>query len=190
MLFLHINVSLDGFIEDPSGEIDWHFQDDEFETYLLDLLQSIEGMFFGRVAHDLLTGYWPGAAAEPEASERHRTMAVLMNRLPKYVPTRTGYRTGWENSHVLTGDIESRVRRLKDEAQRDLALFAGAATARSFLAADLLGEVRLIVNPVVLGGGLRLFEPGMERREMQLLGTRTFASGASVLRYRPRPPAR
>lgn len=186
-LFLHINVTLDGYIEDGAGEIDWHFQDDEFEAYLLDLLESIDGMLFGRVAHELLAGYWPDAATLPGVSERHRAMAALMNRLPKYVPTRTGYRTGWQNSHVLEGDTEGQVRRIKETSGRDLALFAGAGTARSFLAADLLDEVRLVVNPAVLGGGRRLFEPGLERREMELLGTRSFASGALVLRYRPRP---
>ena len=77
-LFLHINVSLDGFIEDASGGIDWHFQDDEFEAYLLDLLGSIDGMFFGRVAHELLASYWPGAAHLSEVSERQRAMAALI----------------------------------------------------------------------------------------------------------------
>lgn len=189
-LFLHINVSLDGFIEDASGEIDWHFSDDEFEAYLADLLQSIDGMFFGRIAHQLLAGFWPGAAELPGVSEHHLTMTALMNRLPKYVPTRGEYSTTWENSHVLEGDVAAQVHRLKEEAGRDLALFAGGATARSFLAAYLLDEVRLIVNPVVLGSGRRLFERGMDRREMQLLGSRTFASGATVLRYRPRPLSR
>jgi len=186
-LFLHINVSLDGFIEEASGEIDWHFSDDEFEAYLVGVLQSIDGMIFGRVAHQLLAEFWPGAAEMPGVSEHHLAMTALMNWLPKYVPTRNGYRTAWENSHILEGEVAAQVRQLKQEAGRDLALFAGGATARSFLQADLLDELRLIVNPVVLGSGRRLFEPGMDRREMQLLGSRTFASGATVLTYQPRP---
>ena len=83
-LFLHINVSLDGYICDTAGHIDWHFSDHEFQRYLDDLLQSIDGMVFGRVAYEQLAAYWPTAGDEVTAVQR-----TMMRELPKYVLTST-----------------------------------------------------------------------------------------------------
>jgi dihydrofolate reductase len=107
-LFLQINVSLDGFIEDPTGEIDWHFVDDEFEEFTNDTLRSIDAMVFGRVAYEKLAEYWPTAASNPDASERHIEAARLMNELPKYVVSDRLERTEWQNSHIVSGTSPAR----------------------------------------------------------------------------------
>ncbi|MCI0624266.1 MAG: dihydrofolate reductase family protein [Acidobacteria bacterium] len=150
-VFLHINVSLDGFIEDENHEMDWHFVDEEFEEYINDILRSIDGMIFGRVTHQLLAEYWPTAGSNPEASQRRIEAARLMNSLPKYVISNSLYRTGWQNSHVISGDTAGRIRRLKAEPGKDIALFAGAIVTQTFMKLDLIDEYRIIVNPVLLG---------------------------------------
>jgi dihydrofolate reductase len=108
-LFLQINVSLDGYIEDIQGEIDWHFADDEFEEFINETLRSIDAMVFGRVAYELLAQYWPMAATDPDAAASqlgrnprlHREAARLMHELPKFVVSNTLEQVDWHNSHIL-----------------------------------------------------------------------------------------
>jgi dihydrofolate reductase len=191
-VFLHIIVSLDGLIEGPNRELDWQFDDDEFDSYINEVLSSIDGMFFGRVAYELLADYWPDAAAsaaasglDPSRMPKHMEAARMMNALPKYVVSTTPEKTGWNNSHLIRDRVAERVLELKRQPGKDLALFAGAELASSFMRLRLLDEVRLVVNPVVLGAGKPLFKTPSERLAMQLSGTRTFRSGAVVLSYRP-----
>jgi dihydrofolate reductase len=178
-LFLHINVSVDGYICDTGGDIDWHFADAEFQSYLDRLLTSIDGMIFGRVAFQQLAGYWPTAAdgASP-------VQVARMHELPKYVLSRTLPHTDWHNSHLLGADPAAAIRQLKRKDGRDLALFAGAGAATSAVAMRVLDEIRLVVNPVLLGGGTRLFDGTYPKEAMRLAGTHQFASGAVLLTYR------
>lgn len=179
-LFLHINVSLDGYVNDAEGEIDWHFADEEFQSYIDDLLGGIEGMVFGRVAFQELAGYWPSAGPEASSVQVRR-----MHELPKYVLSRTLQHTGWHNSHVLGGDPAAAIKELKQRSSGDIALFAGGAAASSAASWGVVDEYRLIVNPVLLGGGARLFDGPLPRTPMRLTGTRQFTSGALLLRYEP-----
>jgi dihydrofolate reductase len=180
-LFLQINVSLDGFIEDAAGEIDWHFADAEFDAFIDATLQSIDAMVFGRVAFEKLARYWR-TASPPEASE---VQVRLMHELPKYVVSDRLGRTEWNNSHTVGGDIAAAITALKQQPGGDIALFAGGGVATSFVQLGLIDEYRLIVNPVLLGAGTRLFGGGYERSDLRLIETRRFASGALVLFYEP-----
>jgi dihydrofolate reductase len=190
-VFLHTMVSLDGFIEGPDQELDWHFADDEFEEYINNMLRSIDGMLFGRVADQLLADYWPTAAenpmaaADPSNPQRHIEAAHMMNKLPKFVLSTTLKETEWNNSHIISGNIAEEVLKLKQQPGKDIALFAGADLAATFMKLGLIDEYRLVVNPVLLGGGTRLFKGGYERSNLKLLDVKTFASGALVLTYRP-----
>ncbi|MFJ4105322.1 dihydrofolate reductase family protein [Amycolatopsis japonica] len=171
-LFLHINVSLDGYIADAAGDIDWQFADDEFQAHIDALLESIDGMAFGRKAYEELAGYWPTAGDEVSATQRQR-----MHELPKYVLSRTLRATTWHNSHVVEDASE-----LADLGG-DIALFAGGGAATSAARLGLLDEVRLVVNPVLLGGGTRLFDGEYAKRALTLVDDRRFASGALLLTY-------
>jgi dihydrofolate reductase len=183
-LFLQINMTVDGCVEDANGDIDWHFADDEFDAFILDTLRSIDGMVFGRVAFEKLATYWP-TAEQAARSATQRETAVLMNELPKYVVSQTLAGSGWRNSHVVAGDVAAAIQRLKARPGKDLALFAGAATARSFVRLGLVDELRLIVNPLLQGRGTRLFRGEDEPRQLTLTSARPFVSGAVVLTYTP-----
>jgi dihydrofolate reductase len=178
-LFLHVNVSVDGYICDTAGEIDWHFADEEFQQYLDQLLESIDGIVLGRLAYEQLATYWPTAGSEVSPTQRRR-----MHDLPKYVLSRTIERTDWHNSRLLGPDPVAAINRLKQQDGRPLALFAGAGAAKAALQLDLLDEIRLLVNPALLGGGTRLFGTGYARAELCLEQQRRFASGALLLTYR------
>jgi dihydrofolate reductase len=180
-LFLQISVSLDGYIEDAHGDIDWMVFDTSLDPFATRTLESIDGMIFGRRAHALLAAFWPGAAETPGASPHLIAQTRLMNALPKYVLTHGEETTGWANSHAIRAED---VPRLKQEAARPLAVFAGAGAAQSLLARGDVDEIRLIQYPVLLGGGTPLFARSGRRQELELVETRTFESGATLQRYR------
>ncbi|GAA4459663.1 dihydrofolate reductase family protein [Phytohabitans houttuyneae] len=183
-LFLHVNVSLDGYVNDAEGQIDWHFADEEFQRYIDDLLNGIEGMVFGRVAFQELAAYWPNAGPEASAVQVRR-----MHELPKYVLSRTLQHTDWHNSHIIAGDPIAVISKMKQQSSGDIALFAGGGAASSAASRGVIDEYRLVVNPVLLGGGTRLFDGPIPRTAMRLTGTRQFAGGALLLTYEPTTPA-
>jgi dihydrofolate reductase len=180
-MFLQISVSLDGYIEDSNGDIEWMTSDTSLDAFATATLRSIDGMIFGRKAHGLLAAFWPTAGETKDASPDLIEQARLMNRLPKYVLTTGEERTGWANSHAIRADD---VPRLKREAKRPIALFAGASAAQSLLSRDFVNEVRLIQYPVLLGGGTPLFADDGVRRQLKLIGSEAFRSGATLQRYR------
>jgi dihydrofolate reductase len=180
-LFLQISVSLDGYIEDKRRDIGWMTDDTSFDEMATATLRSIDGMIFGRRAHELLARFWPKAADSIDASPALIEQARLMNALPKYVLTHGKEHTGWANSTAIGVDDVSR---LKRDAARPIALFAGAAAAQALLGRGFIDEVRLVQYPVLLGGGTPLFAGDDRKRNLTLLDTDRFESGATFQRYR------
>jgi dihydrofolate reductase len=178
-LFVQMSVSLDGYIEDGDGNMDWFAGDPAFDEVLTTTLRGIGGMVFGRRAHALGATYWPTAADGTETVEVAEQIA-LMNSLPKYVLTHGKEEPGWPNSHAVA--IEE-LTRLKAEARKPIALFAGARAAQAALASAQVDELRLIHYPVVLGGGTALFAADGQRRPTTLLESQTYASGPTLRRY-------
>jgi len=183
-LFLHIGVSVDGYIEDENRQLDWP-ADEEWTQYISELLGSIGGQIYGRVAHQSLAQFWPTVPAQPDAGAALVEMAKMMEASPKYVVTRHSYVTDWTNSHVIRGDVAEEIRKLKNLPGKDLALFAGANLAQSVMEMGLFDEYRLVVNPIRLGGGTSLFRPGLPREKFALVNSRRFASGLLALTYAP-----
>lgn len=177
-LILQIAVSLDGYIEDANGSLDFMDRDTSLDAVHTATLRSIDGMIFGRKAHALLAQFWPTAGEADGASDAMIEQAELMNALPKYVLTHGQDTHGWTNSRpVTTQDVA----RLKRRSDRPLALYAGAEAASALM--DQVDEIRLIQYPVLLGGGAPLFREG-HRRILGLVESRTFSSGVALLRYR------
>jgi len=178
-LFVQISVSVDGYIEDADGGLEWFTQDKAVEAFATDTLRSIGAMVFGRTAHAMLAAFWKDPDthdASPDLPEQTR----MMNGLPKYVLTHRPLDVEWANSHpVLSADLA----RIKREATLPIALFAGAAAVRSALEADVVDELRVICYPVLLGKGKPLFDGSGTRRNLSLIEAREFSSGATLSRF-------
>jgi dihydrofolate reductase len=180
-LFLQISVSLDGFIEDRSGDLSWFTEDTSLDELATETLEAIDGMIFGRKAHAALAAFWPTAAESSGASTQLIKQTALMNKLPKYVLTHGEEQTGWSNSYAIRlHDIP----RILSEARRPIALFAGASAAQAALDSGFVDEIRLIQYPVILGAGTPLFQHDGKRRDLKLIDSQSFDSGATVQRYR------
>ncbi len=190
-IFLHIFVSVDGFIEGPEQDLSWMAADGEFEEYINGVLGSVDSMIFGRRSFELLAQYWPTAeenpagAADPKKPQRHIEAARMINTKEKIVFSKTLNTTDWANSTIISGDLAAEVVRLKQQPGKDIALFAGAELASNFMRLGLIDEYRLLVNPILLGAGTPLFQGGYDRTKLHLVETRTFGSGAVLLVYRP-----
>jgi dihydrofolate reductase len=182
-LFLSMLVSLDGFIEGPNRELDWFEEDADFQDYCTHMLRSIDLMLFGRVAYELMLSYWPAAGANPQNTPQQAEWAHHMNSLPKIVFSRTLQKAEWNNTRIVRDDIANEICTLKQQPGKDIALFAGAQIASTFVDLDLIDEYRLILHPLLLGGGTPLFKGARERKKLKLLNTRTFSSGVVVLYY-------
>jgi dihydrofolate reductase len=178
-IFLFMMVTLDGFFEGPDHEIDWHNVDAEFNEFAVNQLHEIDTLLFGRATYQMMASFWP----TPFAKENDPIVANLMNTTPKIVFSTTLEQAEWEHSRLVKDHIAEEIAQLKQQPGRDLAIFGSSDLAVSLIRMGLLDEVRVIVNPVVLGSGKRLFEGFNQKLPLKLLNTKTFHSGNVLLTY-------
>ena len=175
-LVLKMHVSLDGYVRAAGGDVTgWIFRtyDDELRSWEVDLLWQAGTHIMGRNLYEEMAAYWPSST---------EVFAPPMNEIPKVVFSRTLKRADWQGSRVFAGDVAEEVGRLKREPGKNLLAHGGAAFARSLSALGLVDEYRLVVHPLVLGGGLPLFTRPMD---LKLLSTRSFPAGAIAMVYGP-----
>ena len=178
---LFMMVTLDGFFEGPDHSIDWHNVGEEFNEFAIDQLNELDGLLFGRVTYEGMASYWP----TPAAIEDDPVVADKMNAIPKIVFSRTLDRAEWSNSRLVKGNIAEEISQLKQQPGRDIAIFGSANLTMSLLQMGLVDELRLMVNPVVLGKGKPLFEGIHEKLNLKLIKTRVFRDGNVLLCYQP-----
>ena len=182
-------VSLDGVIEDPGGAEGlergaWSFRFDrgpEGDKFKFDELAAADALLLGRVTYE---GF---AAAWPQMKEQTGEYGAWMNGYPKYVASRTLQEPlEWNNSTLIEGDVAEEVSKLKRQDGKDILVFGSGELARTLMEHDLIDEYRLMVHPVVVGKGKRLFGDVGETRDLRLVDTRQVGpDGVLILTYRP-----
>ncbi len=185
-LILMMSVSVDGFIEGPDRELDWHMVDDELHSHFNEQLSAMGAFLNGRVTYELMAGFWPTADTDPSSTGPMVEFARIWRDMPKIVFSRTLERADW-NTTVVRDLVPEEIQELKAAPGGDLAL-GGADLAAAFMRHDLIDEYRLYVHPIVIGRGKRLFRPADTRITLRLAETRTFGNGVVLLRYQ-RPDA-
>lgn len=181
MLFSFMVVTLDGFYEGPNQEFDWPNVDDGFNEFAIRQMNDIDTLLFGRATYEGMASYWP----TPAAAEDDPLVADLMNNVPKIVYSATLESADWQNTTLVKDDAEGSVGGLKQQPGKDLALFGSPHLTVSLLEHGLVDELRVMVNPILLGGGKSLFTGLKERVRLQLQTSTTFSSGNVLLCYRP-----
>jgi dihydrofolate reductase len=176
-------VSLDGVMEDPGGSENfkyggWTFEIDRGEgsKFKLDETLESEALLLGRVTYEGFAEAWPSRQGE---------FADKFNRMPKYVVSSTLEEAEWNNSTVLKGDVAEKVSELRQEHDGDIVVHGSAQLVQTLLEHDLVDELRLMVFPVVLGSGKRLFGDTSEKKRMRLVDSKTVGEGVSILIYTP-----
>jgi dihydrofolate reductase len=177
-------VSLDGVMEDPGGAEDfkhggWTFEfesGDEGNQFKLDETLEAEALLLGRVTYEGFAAAWPDMQ-DPVG------FADKMNSMPKYVVSSTLESPEWNNSTVLDGDVAEAVAKLKQEIDGVILVGGSAQLAQALFENDLVDEVRLMVFPVVLGAGKRLFGESSDKLRLRLASSKTVGDGITILTY-------
>jgi dihydrofolate reductase len=174
-------VSLDGVMEDPGGAEDfkyggWTFEIDrgEGDKFKLDETMESDALLLGRVTYEGFAAAWPSREGE---------FADKFNNMPKYVVSSTLDQPKWSNSTVLKGDAAEEVATLKQKQDGDIVVHGSGQLVQTLLEHDLVDELRLMVFPVVLGSGRRLFGDTSDKKRLELVDSRTVGDGVTILVY-------
>lgn len=179
-VYAYLLVSLDGYHADADGGVDWFTTDDELERYSAAQGDAIDTIVMGRRTFELMASYWP----TPEASRDDPVVAGFMNDLPKIVPSRTLTAHPWGPTEFVADDVVGRLRALKSGPGKDVAVFGSSTLVASLLPTGILDELRVVVQPVVLGSGRRFLD-GAGGTALERIAVREFAGGSTLLTYRP-----
>ncbi len=179
-------ISLDGVIEDPGGSEDyrhggWTFEIDRGtngDKFKLDELLEAEAQLLGRVTYEGFAAAWP-------AMEDGAGFAEKMNSMPKYVVSSTLREASWDNTTILSGELPDEVARLHREIDGVILVAGSAQMVQGLLEHDLVDELRLMVFPVLLGEGKRLFGQVSEKKPLRLTDSKTLGDGVALLTYEP-----
>jgi dihydrofolate reductase len=176
------NVSLDGVIEDPTGLEGlrgggWFWETDrgaDGEKFTLDQALGTKALLLGRRSYEFFAATWPS---------RGGALADKLNGVRKYVVSSTLEDPAWNNSTVLKGDVVTEVRKLKQDLDGEIVVLGSPRLARALIEHDLVDELRLIIYPVVLGVGARLFGETSDKKPVRLVDSRTVGDGIPILTY-------
>jgi dihydrofolate reductase len=177
-------ISLDGVVEDPGGAEDfrhggWSFEFDrgaEGDKFKLDETLNASALLLGRVTYEGFAAAWP---------ERDGEFADKFNNMPKYVVSSTLSNPTWTNSTVLDGDVVASVAKLKQEEDGDIVVHGSAQLVQTLIENDLVDELRMMVFPVVLGSGKRLFGETSDKKRLRLTDSQTVGDGVTTLVFQP-----
>lgn len=180
---LLMHVSLDGFTAGPNGEMDWIATDDAMWHYVTNITDAADTAIFGRVTYEMMAGYWPTAADQPEATQHDIDHARWVNTALKLVFSRTLTTAEWGPTKLVKEHIAEEIARMKQQPGKNLLMIGSASLAQTFSLLGLIDDYWLNVNPVVLGGGTPLFKDVKDRINLKLVEAKTFRSGVVGLHY-------
>jgi len=185
---MFMTISVDGFFEGRNHDISWHNVDEEFNKFAIEQLRETDAILFGRRTYELFEDTWPKAADDPRMSKDNLEIAGLINNMNKIVFSKTlkkvEEKESWRNVKLIREVNPEVIKRWKQEPGKDLGI-GGNNLAVSFARVGLIDEIRIMVDPVVLGKGTPLFEGIKDKLNLRLLKTRTFKSGNVLLYYQP-----
>src|SRR5919108_1619582 len=176
-------VSLDGVMQAPGGEEfkypGWSFQFDRGEDgdqFKLEETLETEALLIGRITYESFAGAWP---------QREGPFAEKFNSMPKYVFSSTLENPEWNNTTVLKGDPVEQAAKLKQELDGDIYIHGSRRLAQTLIENDLVDELHLMIFPVVLGTGKRLFGETSDKKRLKLTSSKTVGDGVAILIYKP-----
>jgi dihydrofolate reductase len=186
-----LQISVDGFIEGPNGELDWAMEEDE-ETWrdLNEMLNSVDACLLGRVMYPAYEQYWLAVLANPAgilpltsktATKNEIAYARWANDVPHFVLSNTLDKVAWKTTGIVR-DVEE-IQEMKRQPGKGIYAVGGATLVSSLMNLGLIDELRLMINPLVLGGGKALFKDVKDRHRLTLLRSKPLRSGKVSLSY-------
>lgn len=184
---LQMQVSLDGFVCGPNGEMDWTTWnwDDALKNYVKELMEPADSFIIGRVLYEGMSMYWPSAETNPDSSEDDRAAAKAFNSMPKHVFSKTLQTADWNNAIIESRDLVETINTLKNQEGKDILLYGGVSLVSSFIQNNLIDEYHLFVNPTAIGKGRSIFADLTQSFGLELVKSQSFSCGIVVLHYAP-----
>jgi dihydrofolate reductase len=170
-------ISLDGVVEAPQ---DWHFPyfNDEMGEAVADQSSNADTMLFGRITFEEFAGFWPQQGSDVP-------FADVINSTPKVLVTTTLKSVDWGPTTIIDHDVVESVKALKDRPGKDISITGSPTLVRTLLRVGLVDELRLLVHPIVVGHGKRLFETEDQPIPLKLITSKTFQTGVQAMTYAP-----
>ncbi len=182
-LKLQMQVSLDGFVAGPDGEMGWLIQDwdEELNDYVTNLTAPVDCILLGRILAEGFIPAWEGMLSNPETADAAHKMVDT----PKVVFSKTLTKSTWNNAVVASGDTLEEINKLKTQPGGDIIVYGGARFVSSLIQHQLIDEYHLFMNPTILGRGMPIFENVKKSIDLQLVSSRCFSCGVAALCYIP-----
>lgn len=180
-------TTLDGYIEGPEHDLSWHNVDDEFNIFAKEQMEEIGTIVFGRRTYQLMESFWPS----PQGRADDPAVAELMNRTPKVVFSKTLEKVVetdiWKHVTLIKGTVAEAMQQLKKAEGKEIEVLGSNNLCVTLLEVGLLDELRIMVNPVVIGKGTPLFMGIQNKKQFELVNTRKFKNGNVLLTYKIAP---
>jgi dihydrofolate reductase len=185
-LRLQVQMSVDGCIAGPNGEMDWMvgLLDDELLKYVSKITESVDTILLGRKMTDVFISFWLDMMNKPD--DPWNAFAKRMIEIPKVVFTKTLNKSKWINTDIATGDLIEEVSKIKSQNGRDIVVYGGSSFDSSLIKEKLIDEFYLFINPVAIGNGMTIFKDLNEIQKYYLIESKVFESGIVLLRYEPK----
>jgi dihydrofolate reductase len=169
---------LDGVIEAPET---WHFPylSDDMQAFINEAINTADAFLYGRVTYAGFASFWP------TQTENEFGIADKLNNTPKYVVSTTLDKAEWNNATLIKGNLDTEINKLKQQIAGTIAMTGSANLIQSLMEYGLVDEFQLLVHPIVVGNGKRLFNDGVKTTGLKLTASQTFSSGVIVLTYQP-----
>jgi dihydrofolate reductase len=177
------HLTLDGYACGPNGELQWVNVEPEIAADVDARLKAVGTAVYGREVYGMMAGYWPTVPAHPDSTPHERSHAAWVEAIPKLVISRSLERADWHNTTLIRSDVEGAMLAEKRKPGGDLMVFGSPRLVQLLARMKLIDEYLIYLNPVTLGGGTSLFEPGQAGATLQLLEAKTFDVGVTMLRY-------
>jgi dihydrofolate reductase len=182
-LKLQVQMSVDGYIAGPNGEMDWMVWnwDDKLKEYVNELTEPVDSILLGRKMTEGFISHWSDVMTKPDHPDY--TFAKKMIEIPKVVFTKTLNKSEWVNTDIATGDLTDEINKLKRQNGKDIIVYGGASFDSSLIKAGLIDEFYLFVNPAAIGNGITIFKDLNEMLKFTLAKSIPFDCGVVLLHY-------
>jgi dihydrofolate reductase len=178
-----MHTSLDGFVGGPNGEMNWIIPDPNMFEYASQQTDLADTALYGRVTYEMMNGYWPTAADQPNASKHDIEHSKWYMEVTKVVLSTTMKNSNLEKTKIINENISSEINKLKQESGKNILIFGSPRAVHSLMEENLIDEYWLFVNPILLGNGIPLFKNIKTMTKLKLMSTRAFDSGVIGSNY-------
>jgi dihydrofolate reductase len=183
-----IELTLDGFISGPKGEMDWAQADaltDENWKDVFNMLSTVDTVLMSRVIYQGFKEYWPAAGKNPKSSKFEKKYSAWLDKTPKIVFSKTLDQVDWENARLVKGNVGKEISKLKKQPGKNFVFWGGSAFPQALMNLGLIDEYWINVHPIILGDGKPLLTDIKKKIPFNNINTKIFKTGAIGLRYEP-----